>query len=213
MSFMTPIFIVPSLYCACAEPHPNMTASAVRPISPFMAFSPVDRFFVVCTPAFRVTSFKSHPQVIVDLVKVGLELGVGEPVDDATVLHDVIAIGDRRSEAKILLDQEYGEALLLEHVDGLADLLNDDRRQTLGGLVEQQEPGSRAQDSADGQHLLLAARKLRSLTGQALLQVGKQLEDGRKIEAAGADPGGQQQVFASLSVEENLLLPPRVRSG
>ena len=47
-----------------------------------------------------------------DLVKVGLELGVGEPVDDATVLHDVIAIGDRRSEAKILLDQEYGEALL-----------------------------------------------------------------------------------------------------
>src|SRR6185295_8098715 len=143
------------------------------PIRPFMAFSPVGRLFVVCTPAFRVPSFKSHPQVIVDLVKVGLELGVGEPVDNATVLHDVIAIGDRRSEAKILLDQEYGEALLLEHVDGLADLLNDDGRQTLGGLVEQQEPGSRAQDSADGQHLLLAARKLRSLAGQALLEVGK----------------------------------------
>src|SRR4029078_8048455 len=98
MSFMTPILIVPSLYCACAEPHPNMTESAVRPISPFMALSPVDRFFFVCTPAFRIPSFKSYPQVIVDLVKVGLELGVGEPVDDATVLHDVRELGRRTAQ-------------------------------------------------------------------------------------------------------------------
>ena len=79
------------------------------------------------------------------LFEVGLELGIGEPIDDATVLYDVIAVGDRRGEAKILLDQEYGEALLLEQDDGLADLLNDDRRQALGGLVEEQEPGPRTQ--------------------------------------------------------------------
>ena len=48
------------------------------------------------------------------LFEVGLELGIGEPIDDATILHDVIAVRDRRGEAKILLDQEYGEALLLE---------------------------------------------------------------------------------------------------
>src|SRR3981081_24441 len=206
MSFMTPILIVPSLYCACAEPHPNATASAVSPISPFMAFSPVDRFFVVCTPAFQVTFVKSNAQVIVNLVEVGLELGIGEPIDDATVLHHVIAIRDRRSEAKVLLDQEYGEALLLEHADGLADLLNDDGRQTLGGLVEEQEPGARAQDPAYGQHLLFPARKLRSLTGQAFLEVGKQLEDPWKVEAAGAHPGRQQKVFFDAEACENAAL-------
>src|SRR5258705_3481079 len=206
MSFMTPILIVPSLYCACAEPHPNATAIAVRPISPFMAFSPVDRFFVVCTPASQVTSVKSYPEVIVKLVEVGLELGIGEPIDDATVLYVVIAVGDRRSEAKILLDQEYGEALLLEQANGLADLLNDDRRQTLGRLVEEQEPGPRAQDPADRQHLLFAPRKLRSLTGQAFFEVGKELEDARKVETAGADPGGQQEVFLDAEACENAAL-------
>ena len=36
MSFMTPILMVPSLYCACAEPHPSATARAVKLISPFI---------------------------------------------------------------------------------------------------------------------------------------------------------------------------------
>ena len=43
------------------------------------------------------------------LVEIGFELGVGEPVDDAAILHHVVAIRNRRSEAKILLDQEDGD--------------------------------------------------------------------------------------------------------
>src|SRR6478736_77172 len=161
---------------------------------------------MVWTPAFQVAFVKSYPQVIVKLVEVRLELGIGEPIDDATVLDHVIAVRHRRSEAKILLDQEDGEALLLEHADGLADLLDDDGRQTFGGLVEEQEPGTRAQDPADGQHLLFAPRKFRSLTGQAFLEVGKEFEDTRKVETAGTYAGRQQKVLLDAEACENTAL-------
>jgi hypothetical protein len=54
----------------------------------------------------------SHTQIFVQLVEIGLEFGIGEPVDDATILHHVVAIRNRRSEVKILLDQQDGETLL-----------------------------------------------------------------------------------------------------
>src|SRR6478752_4760148 len=149
---------------------------------------------MVCTPAFQVVFVKSYPQVIVQLVEVRLELGIGEPIDDATVLDHVIAVRHRRSEAKILLDQEDGEALLLEHADGLADLLDDDRGKTLGRLVEEEEPRTRAQDAPNGEHLLLAARKLRALARQAFSEIGKQLEDAIEFEPAGPHLGRQQKI-------------------
>jgi hypothetical protein len=46
-------------------------------------------------------------------------------------------------------------------------LLDDHRRQALGGLVEQQQRGAGAQDAPDGQHLLLAARQLGALAAAA----------------------------------------------
>ena len=54
----------------------------------------------------------SDAEIIVQLVHVGFELGIGELVDDAAVLHHVVAVGDRRGEAEVLLDQQDGEALL-----------------------------------------------------------------------------------------------------
>src|SRR5262245_41765347 len=39
MSFMTPILMVPSVYCACAPGHPRVTASAVRLMSRFIGVS------------------------------------------------------------------------------------------------------------------------------------------------------------------------------
>jgi hypothetical protein len=42
-------------------------------------------------------------------------------------------------------------------------LLDDDRGEALGRLVEQEKPGAGAQDAADREHLLLAAGKLRAL--------------------------------------------------
>src|SRR5437588_4704210 len=100
------------------------------------------------------------------LLQVGIELGVGKAVDDAAMFHHVIAVRNGRSEAKILLDKKNRETLLLEQANGVADLLNDHRSQSLGRLVEQQQAGTGAQDAGDGEHLLLAAGKLRPLAGQ-----------------------------------------------
>src|SRR5262249_60490630 len=111
-----------------------------------------------CTPAGVVAAKESYAQIVVKFVEIGFELGIGEPVDDATILHHVVAIRNRRSEAKILLDQEDGEPLLLEHADGLADLLDDDRCKTLGRLVEEEEAGGPGGCAGVGGGSLLGAR-------------------------------------------------------
>src|SRR6185437_16934731 len=145
----------------------------------------------------------SHAQIVVKLVKIGFELGIGETVDDATILHHVIAIRNRRGEAKILLHQQDGETLLLERSDGPADLLDDDRRKPLRRLVEQKETGARAQDAPDGEHLLLAAGKLRPLAREALLEIGKELENAIEFEPARPHLGRQQQIFLDVEACKN----------
>ena len=60
----------------------------------------------------RWIGVSSDPEIVVQLVDVGVQFGVGEPVDDAAVLHHVVAVGDGRGEAEVLLDQQDGEALL-----------------------------------------------------------------------------------------------------
>src|SRR4029077_8563474 len=46
MSFMTPILMAPSVYCACAPGHPRVTASAVRLMSRFIGVYPLRRFCI-----------------------------------------------------------------------------------------------------------------------------------------------------------------------
>jgi len=58
-----------------------------------------------------------------------------------------------------------------------ADLLDDDRREALGRLVQHQKPRAGMQDSCDRQHLLLAARQFGALAVEPLLEIGKQFED------------------------------------
>src|SRR6266511_5390482 len=195
MSFMTPILMVPSVYCACAAGHPRATASAVRLINRFIWHSPLRRL--------RTLESNSNPQIVMKLFDIGVEFRIGELVDDPAMFHHVIAIRNRRGETKVLLDQEDGEALRLQHADGLADLLDDDRGQSLGRLVEQEKPRAGAQDAADRQHLLLAARELGALARQALFEIGEELEDAVELEAAGADLGREQKVFFHAEAREN----------
>ena len=106
-------------------------------------------------------------------VHIGGKVRIGEGVDDAAMLHHIEPIRHGGGETEVLLHQQNGEALLLQPRDGVADLLDDHRGKALGGLIQQQEAGAGAQDPADGQHLLFAARQLGALGAQSLLEVQK----------------------------------------
>src|SRR5208282_346422 len=109
----------------------------------------------------------SHPQCLMQLVHPSSELGVGEGVDDFSVLHEEEAIGKSRGEAEVLFDQEDGEAVALELGDG----------------------------AADRQHLLLAARELAAAARKPLAQVGEERIDALGAHAPGpGDLGRQEQV-------------------
>src|SRR3972149_2255429 len=127
MSFMTPILMMPSLICACAVPAASTTASAAVPNRRFMVF------LLVIVPEGHFL----NSEIVVQLVHISVQFRIGELVDDTPMFHDVIAIRNGRGEAEILFHQKDREALLLERADGLADLLDDDGRETLGRLVEQ----------------------------------------------------------------------------
>src|SRR5438876_2960032 len=157
--------MMPSETCASAVPIARATEAAMTNLRNAIAFSWFE---------------KSDAEIGVNLVHARVERGVRHHVDHAPVLDDVIAVCDGLREAEILLDQQDGEALLLEPRDGAADLLHDHRREALGGLIEQQEARTGAQDAPDREHLLLAARELGALALQPLVQVGKQLIDARE---------------------------------
>src|SRR5262245_9532986 len=119
-----------------------------------------------------------------------------------------MTIGDAGSEAQALLDEDDGEAFLLETTNRVTDLLHDDRRQTFGRLVEQQQARAGAQDAPDGQHLLLAAGELGALARETLAQVGEQLEDSldRQALADALELGRQHQILFDVEAGENATL-------
>src|ERR1043166_407572 len=194
MSLNTPIFTVTC--CASAVLEANTTASAANPKVRFIKTLPLLNVSLAkpAGPAVIV----SHPEIVVELFEVGVQFRIGELFHDPAVFHDVIAVGDGRGEAEILFNEQNGKTLLLESADGAADLLDDDRREPLGRLVEQQKARAGAQDAPDGQHLLLAARQLGALAAQPLLQVGKQREDLLDAQAAGLHGGRQVEVLLDV---------------
>src|SRR5689334_5893959 len=88
------------------------------------------------------------------------ELGTTPAHDDAAVLEHVAAVRERQRLRDILLDEDDGEAVtLVQLAHDAEDILDDDRRQAEGRLVEHHEAGRAHEAAADRQHLLLAARE------------------------------------------------------
>src|SRR5437016_7834055 len=112
---MTPILTV---VCACAAPAARTTASAVEPMRRFIPF-------LLLARAPRGGTLSSHTQVVMQLVDVGLQVRIGEPIDHPAVLHDIVAVRDCRGEPEILLHEQNGESARLQRADGPADLLDD----------------------------------------------------------------------------------------
>src|ERR1041385_8161396 len=173
MSVSTPILTLSC--CALAVLTESSAANPARIMIRFIEVLP--SLFCRSSPSRHIPKC-SYAEIFVQLAEIGFELGAGEAFGHAAVLHHIVAVGHRRGEAKVLLDQEDREALLLQRTDGLADLLDDDGGEPLGRLVEQEKPRPGAQDPANRQHLLLAARQLGALAGpEPLLEIGEQFEN------------------------------------
>src|SRR4029453_3093376 len=127
MSVSTPIL---TLSCwAFAVPQAKMTARTAWLIIRFIIASSLFFFGQVCS---------LDTKIVVKLVDVCIEFVIGELINNPSVFHDVIPVGNGRSETEILLDQQNGKALLLERADGLADLLNNNRCKPFRRFVQQQ---------------------------------------------------------------------------
>src|SRR5579864_4905071 len=194
MSDSTPILISFPVICACAVPTTNAPAIASASTLRFIAF--------IDTPPLGKRSLSLHPQVLVQLAHVPVELRIRNHIDDPAMLHHVMPVGDGGSEAEVLLDQQDREALLLQRADRAADLLHDDRRKTLRRLVEQQQARAGAQDAPDREHLLLAAGQFRALALPALGEVREQRVDLLHRQPAIADLRRQQQVLLDVEARE-----------
>src|SRR5690606_26700028 len=145
-------------------------------------------------------------EVAFQLCLVRSELDVLEHVHHLPVLDDVMPVGDGGGKVEVLLDEQNGEALLLELPENAADLLDDDRRQPLRRLVEQQQVRAGAQNTRDREHLLLAAGELRALAGAALPKRRKQLVDLVQAEAARLDDRRQEQVLEHVEARKDAPL-------
>src|SRR6266496_679497 len=193
--------MTPSEIWACAGPAARATATArVHASIRFICTTPFDGMSEVGA------GDALYSEVLVELAHAALDLRVRNHLDHAPALDDVVAVRHPGREAEILLDQQDREPLGLEPADRGADLLDDHRRQSLGRLIQQQEPGARAEDATDGQHLLLAARELGPLALEAFLEVWEQAEDGVDRQATWLDLGWEEQVFLDVEAREDAAL-------
>src|SRR6185503_7999612 len=131
MSDSTPILISLPLNCAFAVPMPNAPATASASSFLLIAFiiTPPRKTEVGSETTFPVKTVVGsetlNTQILVQLVHVPVELGVGNHVDDASMLHHVVPIRNRCGEPEILLDEQDREALRLQRPDRAPDLLDD----------------------------------------------------------------------------------------
>jgi hypothetical protein len=83
----------------------------------------------------------SKRQVLLADPVVAPERSGGALVADVPLLEHVHAVGEVEAELDVLLGEEDGQPVVLEPGDLLAQVVDDQRRQALGRLVEQQESG------------------------------------------------------------------------
>src|SRR5437867_3749285 len=125
--------------------------------------------------ASLMTPSLSKPEVRLLDVRALLQRLAGAVQHDAAVLDHVAAVAERQGARNVLLDQQDRRAARVDRAQVLEDQLHHDGRQAQAGLVEQQQRRLRHQATADGAHLLLAARQR---AGQLALALAEAREEG-----------------------------------
>ena len=128
---------------------------------------------------------------------VGGEFARGHDAVDAAVDHDGHVLGDGGGDADVLLDDEHGDlAFLGEAHEHFFELCDNEWGEALGGLVHHEQARIPQQRPGDGEHLLLAARKLgaaaRAPLGELREGVVDAIDRPRRV---GRVAGGKPQVL------------------
>src|SRR5947208_16272034 len=122
MSVRTPTFTTSS----------EIWAESGRATSASAAASAMFRDLAMSPP---LSSETSDAQETVERLAASVDLVSRDHIDDAPSLHEVMAVGERRDEAEILLDEDHRETALPQLAHDGAERLHDDRREPSGDLV------------------------------------------------------------------------------
>jgi hypothetical protein len=125
----------------------------------------------------------------------------------AAAFDDVVPVGDAGEVLDVLVDHQYRLSARFKHRQAAPDFLADQRRESFGGFIQDQQPRIGHQRATDRQHLLLAARQLVAHVGAPLGEPRKQRVDFFQrpgIGAAQTVGGCRDQIFADGEVRKNL---------
>ena len=89
----------------------------------------------------------------------------------------MVTIADGESSVQILFDQQNGKPFVLQPAYDLDDFAHNEWRQALRWLIQKHQRWIQHESARDGQHLLLAAGKLKSAVAVASLQYREKLVD------------------------------------
>ena len=117
----------------------------------------------------------------------------GRPgVDDAPLVEDDHVARERLDDAEVLLDEQ--DRLRLAHpLERACDLRDEERREALRRLVDEQDPVVVEQRPCDRDHLLLAARERARPLCCPLAKLGEEVVD--EVVAGRAVPNREAQVL------------------
>src|SRR5262249_19552404 len=125
--------------------------------------------------------------------------------DDAAAIDDQEVVGDRHAYVEALLDKQHRETFRLQTFDDSDEPVDDDRREPLGGLVEQQQFWTGHERAADREHLLPTARELAAGRSASLRQSRKHLVDMLDLPAR-APGGGKQEILVDGQRSEDAAM-------
>src|ERR1700759_3724304 len=112
----------------------------------------------------------SESQISTPQLRIGGDGSGGARHEASPFGEDVGAAGDLEALHHVLLDQQNGHAFGMDARDEREQFLDQKRREAERGLVENEQCRLGHQPAADGEHLLLAARKRAGSLAAALAQ-------------------------------------------
>ena len=111
-------------------------------------------------------------------IVIGIKHGRAAMPDDTALFDDGVMVGQSDQAFDIFIYDQDGLPGATQACQAAPDFFANQRRQALGGLIEDQQAGIGGQGAANGEHLLFATRQL---VAQMVLPLGQLREEGEDL--------------------------------